>query len=172
MSKSCTASLSFADPDFPSPGEGSDFPSLKTSPSKVVQLDLPISRRLNSLPDYSVSGAWLEAPDKHFMVTSGRVSMGEHLLVEGVEFVVTGFSGCGWDFLTLSLTQVEDGKTYWLVIPDRRVRMRLISWCCPIHFLLLRLLLCCLGFAFRTCKSRFGFVLVSNLFLSLFCILI
>lgn len=161
MSKSFPDSPTFSDPDLPLSGKSS-VTELKTTPSKVVQLDLPLSRRLKSLPDYSVSGTWIKAPDKHFIVTSGRVSMGEHLLLEGVEFVVTGFLGCGWDFLTLSLPQVEDGKTHWLVIPDCRVRMRLICWCCPIHHLLLHPLLCCLRFAFRTCQSRFGFVLVSK----------
>lgn len=169
MSKSVPDSLTFSDPDLPLSGKSSVTES-KTTPSKILQhdlpLDLPLSLHHNSLPDYSVSGSWIKSRARHFIVTSGRVSMGERLLVDGVEFVVTGFSGCGWDFLTLSLTQVEDGVTHWLVIPDRRVQMRTISCCCPIHYLLLRLLLCSVGFIFRTCKSHFGFVLVSQFLFS------
>lgn len=138
--------------------------------SKVMWQDLPLPCYLNPLPDYSISGSWSTSVKKHLIATSGCMSVGENLLVEEAGFVVTRFSGCGWDYLILSLTQVEDETDNWLIILGCCVCMHLIFWCCPTHHFFLCLLLCCLGFVFRTCKSHFSFVLVSSFFFC--CVLI
>lgn len=171
MSKSSPDTLTITNLVLPLSRKSSDLVKHKTTPSKAMH-PLTLSRRLPFLPNHSVCGSWSMKVKKHFIVTSGHVEVGQKLLVDGAEFTVSGFSGCGWDYLVLSVTQEGDETDNWLVIPDRYVCLHLISWHCPIHYLLLRLLMCCLGFVFRTVKSHFGFVLVSKFLLPFVLILI
>lgn len=127
MSKFPSDFLTYPNSDLSLPGKSSDLTGLKITPSKVAWQSLVLLHCLNSIPNYLISSSWSTNVKNHFIVTSGCVVVGQKLLVQGAEFMVMGFLGCGCDYLVLSLTQIEEQTNNWLVIPDRGVCMHLIS---------------------------------------------
>lgn len=147
----------------PTPRNSSALLELKNNPKKAgPSATLPL--RLSSLPNHTVSGSWSMKDLDYFVVSSGCLELFQKVVVGGIEFEVSGWSGCGRDFLTLSLSQKGEINAY-LVIPDARVHAHAILWACPLHYSIFRVLYRCMGWASKTCQTRFGLILVSFFFL-------